>query len=184
MRSLLLALLLGSSCEALCLPAPRFGASALAAAPRIGASALAAAPLVAWADAIDDIAARSNEAAAAASAAKAAKAAAGSGVEDFAAGALNLGLSAATLALVGGALFFLLSIRKEGADTVIFTKDPSGNSPATYQSTFGKEEDLQEEPAEEEPAQGVPGGGFELPALPELPSFELPKFPNPFEKKE
>jgi hypothetical protein len=119
------------------LPAP---ASPGRAAFKLGASSIAAlgAPLLAHADSIEEIAARANARAEAEAAAKAAAQAAGDPLGGLAAGALNLVLSGGILALLAAVAFFLFQTIKDGqkADASIFTKDPAGNTPDGYKSTF------------------------------------------------
>ena len=100
-----------------------------------------ATPLIANADANDDamarIAARSNKEAEEAAARKKAKAE-GNFIGDLAASAFNVVLTGGIVALLGGSFVFF-NQAKEAADReegVRFTKDPGGNTPFGYESTY------------------------------------------------
>ena len=97
----------------------------------------------AHADSIEDIAARSNAAAEKAAAIKAEKDK-GSFVGDAAGFVGNAVLTLGIVGLLGGTAAYLFSVQKDGeqAEVSKFTKDPGGNTPTGYQSTFvGKDKD-------------------------------------------
>ena len=92
----------------------------------LGASTLAAAPFASFASlTMEEIAARSNAQAEAVAAAKKAQEAAGDPVGDLFAGALNLGLSVAVLALVAFIVKEVFTANQDAASTTYstFTRD-------------------------------------------------------------
>jgi len=103
-----------------------------------GLAGVVSLPRAAHADAIADIAARSNAIAQQEAVAKAKKEKEGDFLGDAASNAFNLALTGATVGLLGAVGFFLFSAKTDAdkSEGIKFTKDVAGNSPEGYKSTF------------------------------------------------